>query len=102
MKELTENPQYLVISPCGSGRDSSEAANFSDPFKYWKATIRYAQSFLFSKLNKPNSFNFYSLGEVLQPSEHSHSPPPDPLQQLHILLVLGGPKPFLSRRNHRA
>ena len=31
----------------------------------------------------------FFIGEVLQPSEHLHGPPLDPLQQLHIFLVLG-------------
>ena len=29
--------------------------------------------------------------EVLQPSDHVHGPPLDPLQQLHIFPVLGAP-----------
>ena len=32
------------------------------------------------------------IGEVLQPSDHLHGPPLDPLQQLHVLLVLGAPE----------
>ena len=30
----------------------------------------------------------FFTGEVLQPSHHLHGPPLDPLQQLHIFLVL--------------
>ena len=30
MKEPTEAPLYLAVSCCGSGRDSSEAANLGD------------------------------------------------------------------------
>ncbi|KAK4825361.1 hypothetical protein QYF61_026880 [Mycteria americana] len=32
------------------------------------------------------------VGEVLQPSDHFHGPPLDPLQQLHVLLVLRAPE----------
>jgi len=33
----------------------------------------------------------FSIREVLQPSDHLCGPPLDPLQQLHICLVLGAP-----------
>ena len=32
------------------------------------------------------------MGEVLQPSDQLHGPPLHPLQQLHVLLVLGAPE----------
>ena len=35
----------------------------------------------------------FLIGEWLQPSDHLHSPPPDPLQELHVLPVLGAPRP---------
>jgi len=31
------------------------------------------------------------IGEVFQPSDHLRGPPLDPLQQVHVLLVLGAP-----------
>ena len=31
----------------------------------------------------------FFTGEVLQPSDHLHGPPLEPLQQLHVFLVLG-------------
>eukprot|EP00198_Chlamydomonas_reinhardtii_P004847 XP_001694183.1 predicted protein [Chlamydomonas reinhardtii] len=33
----------------------------------------------------------FLIGEVLQPSDHLRGPPLDPLQELHILPVLGAP-----------
>ena len=33
----------------------------------------------------------FLIGEVLQPSDHLSGPPLDPLQELHILPVLGAP-----------
>ena len=33
----------------------------------------------------------FLTGKVLQPSDHLHGPPSDPLQQLHIFLMLGAP-----------
>ena len=38
---------------------------------------------------KPQLSQPVLLGEVLQPSDHSHGPPLDLLQQLIVLLVLG-------------
>ena len=32
------------------------------------------------------------VGEVLQPSDHLRGPPLDPLQHIHVLLVLGAPE----------
>ena len=32
------------------------------------------------------------VGKVIQPSEHPHVPPLDPLQQLHAFLVLRAPE----------
>jgi len=36
-------------------------------------------------------FPFF-IEEALQPSDHLHGPPLDPLQQLHVLLVLRAPE----------
>ena len=33
----------------------------------------------------------FLIGEVLQPSDHLSGPPLDPLQELHVLPVLGAP-----------
>ena len=32
------------------------------------------------------------IGKVLQPSDHLSDPPLDPLQHIHVLLVLGAPE----------
>ncbi|KAK4823229.1 hypothetical protein QYF61_027570, partial [Mycteria americana] len=34
----------------------------------------------------------FFIGEVFQPSDHFHGPPLDPLQQVHVFLVLGTPE----------
>ncbi|KAK4815434.1 hypothetical protein QYF61_002649, partial [Mycteria americana] len=34
----------------------------------------------------------FFIGQVFQPSDHFHGPPLDPLEQVHILLVLGTPE----------
>jgi len=38
----------------------------------------------------------FLIGEVLQPSDHLSSPPLDPLQELHVLPVLGAPGPTVN------
>ncbi|KAK4806791.1 hypothetical protein QYF61_005587 [Mycteria americana] len=62
------------------------------PFKYWKAAIRSPRSLPFSRLEQPQLSQPVLVGEVLQPSYHFHGPPLDPLQQLHVLLVLRAPE----------
>ena len=51
--------------------------------------MRSPHSPLFSKLNKPSSSPAVFIGEVLQPSEHPHGSPLNPLRKLNIFLVLG-------------
>ena len=51
------------------------------------ATMRSPRSLLQAKQAQfPQPF---LIGEVLQPSDHLTGPPLDPLQELHVLLVLG-------------
>ena len=51
---------------------------------------------------KPAQFPLpFLIGEVLQPSDHLSGPSLDPLQELHILPVLGAPSaPSCSLRSH--
>ena len=58
--------------------------------------MRSPWSLLFSKINKPQLPLTFFIREVLQPSDRSHCPPLDPLQQLQVILLLGGPRPRYS------
>ena len=57
---LKQFPLVLSLSTLVNSHISS---SLYTPFKYWKATVRFSQSLLFSKLNKPSSLNLsISLG----------------------------------------
>ncbi|KAK4813081.1 hypothetical protein QYF61_007583 [Mycteria americana] len=61
------------------------------PFEYWKAALRSPRSLLFSRLNNPNSQPVL-IQEGLQHPDHLRGPPPDPLTQVHVCLMLGAPE----------
>ena len=52
--------------------------------------MRSPWSLLFQAKQAQHSQPFF-IGEVLQPPDHLHSPPLDPLQKLYIIPVLGAP-----------
>ncbi|KAK4806915.1 hypothetical protein QYF61_012636 [Mycteria americana] len=54
--------------------------------------IRSPQSLLFSRLEQPQLSQPFFIGEVFQPSDHFCGPPLDPLEQVHVFLVLGAPE----------
>jgi len=54
--------------------------------KYQKAAMKSPLSLLHAQF-----LQLFFQGEVLQPSDHPHGPPLDPLKQLHILSVLEAP-----------
>lgn len=56
------------------------------------------QNFLFSRPKTTSSLSLYLIREVLQPSvpPFDHGPPFDLLQQLHIFIELGSPRPIYS------
>ena len=54
---LKPTPLVLLLHPLTK---SSPSAFLQAPSKYWKATMRSPQSFLFSRLNKPSSLSLSS------------------------------------------
>ena len=79
-------PFHLVLS-LSTLVNSCSPSCLCAPFKYWKDTMRSSQSLLQAKQSQfPQPF---PTGEVLQPSDHLSGPPLDPLQELHVLPVLG-------------
>ena len=42
-------------------------------------------------MRSPHTLLFIFIGEVLQPLDHLHGPALDPVQELHVLLLLGAP-----------
>ena len=60
------------------------------PFRYWKAAIRWPRSLL--QAEQPQLSQPFLIGEVLQPSDHVCGPPLHPLQNIHVLPMLGAPE----------
>ncbi|KAK4811347.1 hypothetical protein QYF61_027576 [Mycteria americana] len=44
------------------------------------------------KAKQPQLSQSVLIGEVLQPSDHLHGPPLDPLELVHVFLILGAPE----------
>jgi len=85
---LCLKPFPLVLS-LSTDINSHFPSSLYAPFKYWKATVRSPQSLLQAKQSQfPQPF---LIEEVLQPSDHLSGPLLDPLQELHVLPVLGAP-----------
>ena len=88
LPHLSLKPFPLVLSLSTLVNSRSPSCLYP-PFKYWKATVRSPQSLLCFRLNKPSSLNLCSQERCSSP--HLSGPPLDPLQELHILPVLGVP-----------
>jgi len=83
-------PLPLVL-PLHASIKSPSPAFLWAPLRYWKAEVRCPQPSLL-QAEQPQLSQRFLTGEVFQPSDHLCHPPLDPLQQLHILLVLGAPE----------
>ena len=61
------------------------------PFRYWKAALRSPEPSLL-QAEQPQLSQPFLTAEVLQPSDHLCGPPLDPLQHVHVFLVLRAPE----------
>ena len=100
VSDLSPPSFSLKISIHALAKKILSPAFLSAHFNFWKATISYPWSLLFSKLKKLQLSQPVFTWEVLQPSDHTHGFPLDLLQQVHTLLMLESLQSWLkcSRR----
>ncbi|KAK4826741.1 hypothetical protein QYF61_010994 [Mycteria americana] len=58
----------------------------------WCSSAGEEERFKEKQAKQPQLFQPVLIGEVLQPPDHVRGPPLDPLQQVHVLLMLGAPE----------
>jgi len=88
MYPLLSLKSFLFVLSLSDHVTSQSVSCLEVPFKYWKAAVRSLLSLLQAEQGQlPQPF----LGEVLQPSDRLCGPPLNPLQQLHVFLVLEAP-----------
>jgi len=88
-------PQFKTITPCSVTTcpcKKSLSSFLVGPFKYLAGCYQVSPLPSLLQAEQPQLSQPFLTGKVFHPSDHFCGPPLDPLQQVHVLLVLGAPE----------